>query len=465
MKISVKPDNQAAYWLLHEGAQALAKTTANGIAIDYDYCKKKHKHLARQIERKRDKMASTNLVEAWQDKYGDKMNWDSSDQLADILYNELGHEPKVFTANGNPSTNQDALEALQIPEVEQLIEIDRLSKARNTFLNSIIRESVYHDDEYFIHPSFALNTVQTFRSSSFDPNFQNFPKRVKAIMNIIRRAMIPRKGRRLGEIDFSGAEIRGAYCYHMDPAMREEILNPERDMHRDMAMECYKLSLEEMGEKGSDIYSSLRYCGKNGFVFPEFYGDYFRSIAENMWSMVHLNNLVTAQGIPLDKHLASHGIKSQMAFEKHVEKVEDRFWNKRFPQYAKWRRQWLKAYERRGYFCSLTGFTFRGPMSKNQVINYPVQGASFHMLLWSLIRLTQLAEKQKWSTKIVGQIHDSIVFDFHPAEVDDVLHTAQKVMTERLPRAWKWIKIPLEVDADVGPVDGSWNTTEKYVIQ
>ena len=59
-------------------------------------------------------------------------------------------------------------------------------------------------------------------------------------------------------------------------------------------------------------------------------------------------------------------------------------------------------------------------------------------------------------SRIVGQIHDSIVADVHKDELDDFLQRAKKIMTRMLPRAWKWLIVPLTVEAEVSPLGGSW---------
>lgn len=468
MRVTVKAHSDDARDLLVKGTVALAKATHNGIRVDMDYCRKQHHRLGKRVKRMRERLLSSDLGGAWQDKYGSSMNWESSEQLGDIIYNELGYEPKVFTETGKPSTSAAAIESIGLTEVKDVVDIERLSKARGTFLASIMREATEQDGDWFLHPYFGLNVAQTFRSNSRNPNFQNFPKRVPEIMKLIRGCFIPRDGQQLGEVDYSGAEIRGAYCYHQDPSMREEITNPDRDMHRDMAMESYKLTLDEIGftdPSQAKLYKGLRHCGKNGFVFPAFYGDYHKSIANELWEFIALNQLKTAQGVPLFQHLRSKGIKNLEQFTQHIKDVEDLFWNERFPVYNRWRERWFRAYEKKGYFNTLTGFTCRGHMRRNQVINFPVQGTSFQMLLWSFIQLTDIAERQGWRTKIVGQIHDSIVFDFHPEERDHVLRTAQRVMTRDLRRHWRWINIPMEVDADIAPVNARWKDMAGYPIQ
>lgn len=463
--MTMNPRTPEAIKLLHEGCIALAAASRAGIGVDMEYCQNKFDHLGRQVTYYRKKLEKTSLIKEWRRAYPDTFNWESNEQLGDVVYNILGHEAKTLTEKGNPSTSQGSLEALGLPEIEDLVKMNRLLKARNTFLAGIMRETIQTPDGLWrLHPFFHLTRVTTFRSSSSDINFQNLPKRVKEIMKIVRRAFIPRPGYQLAEIDFSGAEIRGAYCYHKDPEMLQELINPERDMHRDMAMECFKLTHEQMGHKGEAGYATRRHCGKNKFVFPSFYGDYHVSIAGALWDEIDLLHLTTADGTPMRDHLRSVGLGTYKKFEKHLKKVEDLFWNKRFPTYNKWRETWVKKYHKKGYVDTLTGFRCSGYMRRNQVINFPVQGVSFHMLLWSLIRLHQIMTRKRYRSRIIGQIHDSIVLELHPDETVEILQLAHHIMTVQLPKAWKWIKCPMEADADLAPIDGSWNTMKGFEI-
>ena len=107
----------------------------------------------------------------------------------------------------------------------------------------------------------------------------------------------------------------------------------------------------------------------------------------------------------------------------------------------------------------LTGFRVDGVHKRNDVINYPVQGAAFHVLLWSLIRLVKWLKKHKMRSVVVGQIHDSIVADVHHDELDEYLAAAKRIMTEDVRKAWPWIIIPLETEAEVGELN--WWEKEK----
>ena len=103
-------------------------------------------------------------------------------------------------------------------------------------------------------------------------------------------------------------------------------------------------------------------------------------------------------------------------------------------------------------------------MGRNDAINYPIQGAAFHCLLWSFIELDRIMRVEGWNTRLIGQIHDAIIFDVDPKELRHVTKTIRRVTCKDLPKAWPWIITPLDVDADLCPVDGSWANKEKFKL-
>lgn len=445
------PNSYEGYRLLHEGVLALADAEEAGMMVDVEYVKQKKKHLTRVIAHAEKKIAKQPEILRWKKIYGKAFNIDSDQQMADVLFKHLGYEPQVFTNNDNPSVSQEALEQIDSPMVQEIIELRRLKKIKGTYLENYIRETV----DSYLHPFFHLHIVQTFRSSSSRINFQNQPVRIPMVKKMVRQAVIPRPGRMLCEIDYSGVEVRIAACYHKDPAMIQEIIDPERDMHRDMAQECYLLDDEDLID-GSKRAKDIRYCGKNKFVFPQFYGDYYGNNAKDLWSAISTLKLKSKEGRDLKAHLKRHGIKSQEDFTNHLQQVEDFFWTEKFPVYAQWKEDHWKEYCRNGFVSLLSGFVCRGKMSKNEAINYPVQGAAFHCLLWSLVRLNRWLRENGYKTLIIGQVHDSIVLDMVPEEMNEVLAQAKKIMTEEIRAHWPWIIVPLEIEAEVTPVNGSW---------
>ena len=452
-----------AYQLIHKGILALARAEQNGMRIDLEYCERTKHRLTKKIEIAERKFKDTKFYHHWAHIYKTP-NIYSSTQLSHFLYSVKKLTPASTTASGKGAVDEESLSLLNVPEVQMLVEIRKMKKLRDTYLEAFIREQV----DGVIHPFFSLHTTKTFRSSSDRPNFQNIPKRDVEAMKLCRRAIYPRPGHQLLEMDYSGIEVRISQCYHKDPTMQKYIEDPTTDMHGDMAAQIF---LIDDFNKSLPEHKVLRYCAKNGFVFPQFYGSYYVSCADNL--AVHLGKLPkgkwkTGEGLPmpggsfLSDHLISKGIKSYSAFEKHVQKVEEDFWGRRFLVYNQWKEKWWRTYQKKGYIDTLTGFRCVDPMKKNDCINYPIQGSAFHCLLWSFIELDRIAQEENWDTRLVGQIHDAIVLDVHPDERDHVIETVMRVTCKDLRKAWPWIVVPLDVEAEICPVDAPWSEKEIY---
>lgn len=444
------PTSMDAYKLLHNGILALSRIESNGMVVDVDYCKRTQTEVRDRMTAIRKKLDNYKEIRRWKNIYGSKFNLTSNTQLSSFLFRHMGMEPKKMTAGGDASTDYESLAALDLDWVNDILSYRKLHKVQSTYLDNIIRESV----DGIMRPNFHLHTVKTYRSSSSNINFQNIPIRDPDVSELIRTAFKARPGRILLEVDFSKLEVCIATCYHKDPTMIKYIMDKSSCMHRDMAIQCFKLEKVKMDWKLKP-HKDIRYCGKNQFVFPEFYGDYYANCAQNLWNNISKMAL-SVNGIPLKEHLKSVGISTYTIFENHIKRVEDHFWNERFPVYKQWKDEWVDEYHDKGYFITKTGFKCGGYMGRNDVINYPVQGAAFHCLLWSLIELEQELRTRKMKSLIIGQIHDSIVMDVVPEELDMVVALLKDIMTVRLLEAWKWIIVPLEIEIETTPVDGNW---------
>ena len=461
--MQLTPNLPEAYKLLHDGILAFARAEQEGMRIDVDYCLKKKKHLDRKIDLIEQKIRKTKFFMHWERVYGAKANPDSNWQLAHILYSVRKITPTKYTASGKGATDDEALSQIDLPEIQWILEMRKLKKVRDTYLDAFVREQV----DGYLHPFFNLHTVKTFRSSSERINFQNIPKRDKEAMEITRKAIFPKPGHQLLEIDYSGVEVRISECYHHDPVMRKYIEDPTSDMHGDMA--CQIFILDKL-DKSIASHKTMRQAAKNGFVFPQFYGDYYVNCAENIackWCGLSKGKWSAGQGIEygdghLSDHLIAKGIDTYNKFEAHIQKIENHFWSKRFKVYTRWKDKWWEGYQKNGYVSMYTGFRCSGIMRRNECINIPIQGSAFHCLLWSFIQVDRISREQNWRSRLIGQIHDAMVLDVHPDELDMVASTVHKVTCEDLSKHWTWINVPLEVEAEVCPVDSSWNEKQDY---
>ena len=614
--MQIIPNLSEAYQLLQDGILAFARAEQEGMRIDVDYCVKKKAYLDKKIARLENKIKNTKFFMHWQKVYGAKASIDSNWQLAHLLYKVRKITPTKYTDSGKGSTDDEALSQIDIPEIKWMLEMRKLKKVRDTYLDAFLREQI----NGYLHPFFNLHTVKTFRScvakgskvlamrdfeshpegvlienirkgdyvycfddalrpsiqkviwagktghkkvvrvhytvrgdgkgyvdvtpehkirlidgtyvpakdllkedrrsatdskylpkvrvlscignhvitnieyldetadvydievekyhnfivnqicvhnSSERINFQNIPKRDKEAMEITRKAIFPKPGHQLLEIDYSGVEVRIGECYHHDPVMRKYIEDPTTDMHGDMA--CQIFILDKL-DKSISSHKMMRQAAKNGFVFPQFYGDYYINCAENIackWCGLSKGRWKEGKGIEhegkhISDHLIAHGINSFDRFTEHIKKIEDDFWNRRFKVYNRWKDKWWKEYQKNGFVSMYTGFRCSGIMRKNECINIPIQGSAFHCLLWSFIQVDKISREQNWKSRLIGQIHDAMVLDVHPDELDMVASTVHKVTCEDLSKHWSWINVPLEVEAEVCPVDGSWNEKSDY---
>lgn len=449
------------YDLLHAGCIALAQVEANGILLDVEYLERTIAKVERRIKVLEKKLQSGKVWDTWKKRYGAKANLGSRAQLGVVLFEDCGFKSAAKTKSGRDKADIEALEKIDNPFIKIYVDCAKLKKLAGTYLKSIQR-LVSPDNR--LRPSFNLHTVTTFRGSCSNPNFQNIPIRDPKIGKLIRQAFIASPGNRLIEIDYSGIEVRIAACYHKDPTMLKYIRDPSKDMHRDMAAECFMCKPEQVGKME-------RYCAKNMFVFPQFYGDWYIDCARHLWDAMTQHDLKVDM-VPMREHVAELGITSRgkcdpkqrprpHTFEKHIKDIETDFWERRFPVYAKWKKRRYANYLKTGKVDIRTGFVCRGMLKRNEVINYPVQGAAFHCLLWSLIRLQQLVKKHKMKSMIVGQIHDSIIADVPDDEVELYISLADQVMTDDLLKEWTWIQVPLEIEVEQTPIGGSWFEKEE----
>jgi hypothetical protein len=235
-----------------------------------------------------------------------------------------------------------------------------------------------------------------------------------------------------------------------------------------MAAQCYKLP-------ATKINKAIRNVAKGNFVFAAFYGASWKSMADALWKIPRVQQVKLDNGILLSEHLESVGFDrlgtidasgqpEAGTFYEHIKEVEHDFWNNRFAVYGKWKRDtWLK-YLQDGYIDYLSGFRCAGVFPRNEVLNMPIQGLSFHCLLWSMNQINRGIKKYKWKTVLIGQIHDSIEADVPEDELDMFLEFAKHVMTVRLHKHWKFLTAQMEIEAEVAGLGESWFDKKPFDI-
>lgn len=440
------------FWL--ESLFTLAEIEDHGIPVDEDYFRKQDRKIDEEIAQVQHELLTSKEARLFMSKEGERLDLESAPQLGRLFYKHLGLTAPKKTAKGADSVDAEAFEKLNHPFAKKIIQYRKLQKIKKSYFSQFLH-SIYNGHLY---PSFDLHTVRTYRSSSSDPNFQNIPVRDEQAKALVRKGIMPSKGHKLLEIDFGSLEVRGLAMYSKDKALMAYIRDPNTDMHRDQAMQLFKFTREQWDALPKKVADTIRFHAKNSWVFPLFYGSWYKACANNLWENVA--ELDMGDGRVVRQHFKM-GYKR---FEEHCRSLEKQFW-KKFQGVRDWQESLAREYQSKGYIETYLGFRYNLWMTRNNLYNYKIQGSCFHILLWCVNRLHAMSKARGWNSRIIGQIHDSVIWDLDPAEEREVLTACNQVLTKEVTEEWGWINVPLEVEPEITGVNEPWYFKERTTLE
>lgn len=213
----------------------LARIEANGVHIDMAELRRQSQDLSVRMLAAQQK--ATELA-------GHTFNLDSPKQLQAVLFDELKLPALVKTPKGQPSTNEEALEAIaeqhELPRV--ILEYRGLAKLRSTYTDKL--PEMVNPDTGRVHTSYHQSGAATGRLSSSDPNLQNIPIRTDDGRRI-RRAFVAPPGRKILACDYSQIELRIMAHLSEDPGL-VRAFEQGVDVHRATAAEVFGRALDEV---------------------------------------------------------------------------------------------------------------------------------------------------------------------------------------------------------------------------
>lgn len=441
------PFQKKGFNLLIEGSQALLEVQQRGIRINGNLLQKTKEEIESKLKQLDNEIRQSVQVKKWNEVK--KFNYTSSKDLPKLLFDIL-KIPKPTKKEELTDTGLPSLDKKNLPRYEKkysfiksILEWKKISKTL-AYLDQFEREIV----DGIVHPNFNLNIARTFRPSTSEPNFANIPKRDEEVKKMIRSLIIPEKDCRLVEYDFKQLEVCLNACLNKDPVLLEYVRQEKSHLHTDQAVLLF------IKEK-KDIDSKEAFCCKNSFVFATFYGSYFKQTAPDLW-----NNMpdYTRQ------HLKECGVRNYFDFEEHVRMVEKALWE-RFHVYAEWRRKTYQDYLKNGYVDTKTGFRLQGWMKKNDVICYPAQGCAFHCLLQLIVWISKELKKRKIKRSYLNnQVYDSTLWNMHPDDEQEIDYVYYDFVTNKLPKIYDWLIVPLRVEKERSVINGSWAEMENCGI-
>src|SRR5690606_26815366 len=235
-RLQAEPQLQAVYSDIEMPlVQVLERIEANGVLVDMDELRRQGADLSRRMLEAQER--ATALA-------GRSFNLDSPKQLCALLFDELKLPALVKTPKGQPSTNEEALEAIadlhELPRI--ILEYRGLAKLRSTYTDKL--PEMVNPETGRVHTSYHQGGAATGRLSSSDPNLQNIPIRTDDGRRI-RRAFVAPEGRRLVACDYSQIELRIMAHLSQDEGLLGAFA-AGADIHRATAAEVFGRKLEDV---------------------------------------------------------------------------------------------------------------------------------------------------------------------------------------------------------------------------
>ncbi|MEZ5546033.1 MAG: DNA polymerase I [Lysobacteraceae bacterium] len=215
--------------------EVLTKMEANGVLIDVAELKRQSRDLSARM---------LAIASRAFEVVGRHFNLESPKQLQAVLFDELKLPPQMKTPTGQPSTNEEALEAIadqhELPRL--ILDYRGLAKLRSTYTDKLTE--IVNPETGRVHTSYHQGGAATGRLSSSDPNLQNIPIRSDDGRRI-RRAFIAPAGRRIVAFDYSQIELR-IMAHLSGDAGLITAFEQGQDIHRATAAEVFGVPLEQV---------------------------------------------------------------------------------------------------------------------------------------------------------------------------------------------------------------------------
>lgn len=341
-----------------------------------------------------------------------------------------------WKGNVKYTTDDDALSAIpedEVPSAALILEYRGNDKLLGTYVRKITGMdadgkqgiSPIVCDDGCVRTNYSSHTAVTGRLASDDPNLQNIPIRTEEGRRV-RQSFVAPPGYLFCAADYGQIEARVIgmlseddnllryqwtdYDIHAFWAQRMLDLHPEV---KDWIVKSLKIDWDEKG------FKALRQEAKNKWVFPKFFGATSDSCADGL----HLPYDVTNQ-------------------------MEAELWDD-FKGVLKWQERLIKGFEKNLYVEVMGGPRRTGPMTRNEIINTPVQGTACMIVTAAMCELSEKAfieDQPEFQPNL--NVHDDLSTMLRIDTLDATLDEYAKIMCR--PR-FDWMIVPIIVETKVGP--------------
>lgn len=339
------------------------------------------------------------------------LNPNSPKQISNYLFEQL-----KLPDYKKGSTAFEVLVSLQDmhPFINILLEYRKLQKLYSTYLFGL-QKYIFPDGK--IHSIYNQVQASTGRLSSLDPNMQNISIRDEE-QREVRKIFIPNiKGNKILSFDYSQIELRILAHISNDENLIQAFLE-NHDIHIETASKVLGIVKEKVTKEQRQNAKAVNF----GIVYG----------------------------------ISGFGLSQQL---KITVKEAQVFINKYFMVFPN-----IKVYIKDVItFCEVNGYvqtifnrrravpeinnknkTIRD-FGKRIAMNMPIQGSTADILKLAMNKIYTEILNNKIKASLIAQIHDELIFEVAPENVDDVISKVTKIMTNITK-----LKIPLIVNNSVG---------------
>ena len=349
-----------------------------------------------------------------------ELNIMSPKQIGVLLYEKLKLDPKKKAKTEKRyqyPTDEETLTALidKHPIVNEILEFRGVKKLLSTYIEPF--PSFVNPMTGKIHTTFNQALTATGRLSSSKPNLQNIPIRTDQGREI-RKAFVPsRPGGLILSADYSQIELR-IMAYLSGDRHLIEAFRAGEDVHKMTAAKIFKEDIK-------DVTPDQRRIAKTA-NFGIMYG-------------------ISAFGL-------AQRLKIGRAESRKI--IDDYFAN--FPAISSFIESALTFARENGYVETMFGRRRYIPdinshnvnvrlMAERTAVNAPIQGTSADIIKLAMIRVDEKIREEGLQSRMVLQIHDELVFDTMPEEVDRL----KEIVTREMENVVE-LSIPLTVECNYG---------------
>ncbi|MGD0791165.1 MAG: DNA polymerase I [Terriglobales bacterium] len=351
------------------------------------------------------------------ERCGAEFNINSPKQLGDVLFRKLALPmPSKYGRGKKISTAVDVLEGLAADhEVPRLVlEYRQLTKLKSTYVDAL--PALIRSQSGRVHTTFGQTGTATGRLSSANPNLQNIPIRTE-LGREIRAAFIAETGHVLLAADYSQIELRLLAHFSKD-----------------------KLLVEAF-RRGDDIHT---------LTASQLFGVPPLMVTPEHRRAAKVVNFGIVYG------LSPFGLSQQLGIEPgEARKFIDAY----FEKYAGVRAfidATIEQTRRDQRVKTLFGrirpipdinsknATQRG-FAERTAVNTPLQGTAADLIKLAMIRIDEEIRKREFASQMTLQVHDELLFDVLPEELDTVRDLVKENMEKVYPLA-----VPLVADIGIG---------------